>query len=140
MLKKLGVDDILGWHWLENPGHESLVASLQQLYTLGAINNSGNITELGEKMVILPVAPHLASVLIKAQEFNVLEEVIDIVSCLSVDNLLLNPSSEKRDEINALRNDTCTLGTSYGDLIMLKEMFDIFNNIKDPRERKASLV
>ncbi|OUT20549.1 hypothetical protein CAS74_004209 [Pichia kudriavzevii] len=137
MLKKLGVDDILGWHWLENPGHESLVASLQQLYTLGAINNSGNITELGEKMVILPVAPHLASVLIKAQEFNVLEEVIDIVSCLSVDNLLLNPSSEKRDEINALRNDTCTLGTSYGDLIMLKEMFDIFNNIKDPRERKA---
>lgn len=136
MLKKLGVDDILGWHWLENPGKDSLLASLQQLYTLGALNNLGKITEIGEKMVILPVAPHLASVLIKAQEFNVLNDVIDIVSCLSVDNLLLTPSSEKRDEINALRNDTCSLGTSYGDLIMLKELFDIYNTIKENDERK----
>lgn len=136
MLKKLGVDDILGWHWLENPGQQSLVASLQQLYTLGALNNSGKITDLGEKMVILPVAPHLASVLIKAQEYNVLDDVIDIVSCLSVDNLLQTPASEKRDEVNAIRSDTCSLGTSYGDLIMLKELFDIFNSMKNPNEKK----
>jgi ATP-dependent RNA helicase DHR2 len=136
MLKKLGVDDILGWHWLENPGQESLVASLQQLYALGALNNSGSITTIGEQMVTLPVAPHLASVLIKAQEYNVLNEVIDIVSCLSVDNLLMTPPSEKRDEINAMRFETCTLGTSHGDLIMLKELFDIFNTIKEADERK----
>lgn len=136
MLKKLGVDDILGWHWLENPGQDALVASLQQLYSLGALDNAGRITDLGEKMVILPVAPHLASVLIKAQEFNVLNDTIDIVSCLSVDNLLLTPPSEKRDEINASRIDTCPLGTSYGDLIMLKELFDIYNTIKENDERK----
>ncbi|TID30895.1 hypothetical protein CANINC_000487 [Pichia inconspicua] len=136
MLKRLGIDDILGWHWLEHPGQESLVSSLQQLYTLGALNNSGKITDLGEKMVVLPVAPHLASVLIKAQEYNVLDDVIDIVSCLSVDNLMLTPSSEKRDEINAMRNETCTLGSIYGDLIMLKELFDIFKSINDPSERK----
>lgn len=136
MLKKLGVDDILGWHWLENPGQDSLVSSLQQLYALGALDNSGKITNLGEKMVILPVAPHLASVLIKAQEYGTLDEVIDIVSCLSVDNLLLTPSSEKRDEVNELRRDTCSMGSSYGDLIMLKELYDIFNTIKEPDEKK----
>lgn len=136
MLKKLGVDDILGWHWLENPGQDSLIASLQQLYKLNALNNLGNITELGEKMVVLPVAPHLASVLIKAQEFGTSDEVIDIVSCLSVDNLLLTPSSEKRDEVNSLRKDTCTMGSTYGDLIMLKELYDIFNTIKEADERK----
>lgn len=136
MLKKLGVDDILSWHWLENPGQESLVSSLQQLYALGALDNSGNITDLGEKMVILPVAPHLASVLVKAQEYNTLDQVIDIVSCLSVDNLLLTPPSEKRDEINAMRLDVCSLGSQYGDLIMLKELYDIYNTIKEPSERK----
>lgn len=136
MLKRLGIDDILDWHWLEHPGQDSLVTSLQQLYTLEALNNAGKITELGKKMVVLPVAPHLASVLIKAQEYNVLNDVIDIVSCLSVDNLLLTPSSEKRDEINAMRNDTCTLGSAHGDLIMLKELFDIYNTIKDPSEKK----
>ena len=136
MLKKLGVDDILGWHWLENPGQESLVSSLQQLYALGALDNLGNITDLGEKMVVLPVAPHLASVLVKAQEYNTLDQVIDIVSCLSVDNLLLTPPSEKRDEINAMRLDVCSLGSQYGDLIMLKELYDIYNTIKEPGERK----
>lgn len=136
MLKKLGVNDILGWHWLENPGHDSLIASLQQLYSLGALDNSGNITDLGEKMVILPVAPHLAAVLIQAQELNTLNEVIDIVSCLSVDNLLITPSSEKRDDINALRLETCSLGSQFGDLIMLKELFDIFNTIKEANEKK----
>lgn len=136
MLKKLGVDDILGWYWLENPGKESLIASLQQLYALGALNNAGKITELGEKIVTLPVAPHLAAVLIKAQENNVLSDVIDIVSCLSVDNLLMNPPSEKRDEINHYRNDSCPLGTDHGDLIMLKELYDVFNTFKDNDERK----
>lgn len=136
MLKKLGVDDILGWYWLENPGKESLVSSLQQLYSLGALNNSGKITSLGEKIVTLPVAPHLAAVLIKAQENNVLNDVIDIVSCLSVDNLLMNPPSEKRDEINHLRSDSCPLGTNHGDLIMLKELYDIFNTFKENDERK----
>lgn len=136
MLKKLGVDDILGWYWLENPGKESLVSSLQQLYSLGALNNSGKITSLGEKIVTLPVAPHLAAVLIKAQENNVLNDVIDIVSCLSVDNLLMNPPSEKRDEINHLRSDSCPLGTNHGDLIMFKELYDIFNTFKENDERK----
>lgn len=136
MLKKLGVDDILGWHWLENPNQDSLLSSLQQLYALGALDNSGKITTLGEKMVILPVAPHLASVLVKAQEYGVLNQVIDIVSCLSVDNLLLNPPSEKRDEVNSLRLDVCSLGAQYGDLIMLKELYDIYNTIKEASERK----
>lgn len=138
MLKKLGVDDILGWYWLENPGQDSLVAALQQLYSLGALNNAGKITPLGEKMVILPVAPHLAAVLIQAQEFGpkTLSNVIDIVSCLSVDNLILTPPSDKRDEINANRREVCILGSQYGDLIMMKEMFDIYNSIKDHEERK----
>lgn len=138
MLKKLGVDDILGWYWLENPGQDSLISALQQLYSLGALDNSGKITKLGEKMVVLPVAPHLAAVLLQAQEYGpeTLVAVIDIVSCLSVDNLILTPPSDKRDEINANRRETCTLGAQYGDLIMLKELFDIFNGFNDNEERK----
>ncbi|KAG7759378.1 hypothetical protein KL911_000515 [Ogataea haglerorum] len=136
MLKKMGVNDILGWHWLENPGRESLVAALQQLYSLNALNDRGQITELGEKMVVLPVAPHLAAVLIRAHELGCLGPVIDIVACLSVDNLLMSPPSERRDEVNERRKDTCKLGTIYGDLLMLKELFDLYVSLADSTERK----
>lgn len=139
MLKKLGVDDILSWYWLENPGQEALISALQQLFTLGALDTTGKITALGEKMVVLPVAPHLAAVLIQAQEYgpSTLQAVIDIVACLSVDNLILNPSSEKRDEINSKRKEASPMGTQWGDLIMLKELFDTFNNFKNYHESKG---
>lgn len=137
MLKRLKVDNILGWNWLENPGKQSLFAALQQLYSLKALSDSGKITEKGEKMVVLPVAPHLAAVLIQAAEYGVLQTVIDIVSCLSVDNLVLVPSTETRDEINAKRKDTCTLGSRYGDLVMLKELYDIYVSFSDNSERRS---
>lgn len=136
MLKRLGVDDILNWFWLENPGRSALIAALQQLYALNALSDSGKITDLGEQMAVLPVTPHLGAVLIQASKFGVLSTVMDIVACLSVDNLILTPPSEQRDVINAKRRETCTLGDRYGDLVMLKELFNIYNDISSSDERK----
>lgn len=126
MLKKYGVQDIVNWTWFENPGKEAIIMGLQELYQLGALDDSGNITERGAQMSLLPVQPHLSSVLIKASESNCLSEVIDIVSCLSVENLLLNPQPEERDEVNERRLSLCNGGKRYGDLIMMKELFDIY--------------
>ncbi|KAH3661408.1 hypothetical protein OGAPHI_006815 [Ogataea philodendri] len=136
MLKKMGVNDILKWHWLENPGRDSLVAALHQLYSLNALNDRGQITELGQQLVVLPVAPHLAAVLIRASTLGCLGPVIDIVACLSVDNLLMSPPSERRDEVNEQRRETCKLGSIHGDLVMLKELFDLFNSFADIDEKK----
>lgn len=136
MLKRLGVDDILNWSWLENPGKAALVSALKQLYALGAISDSGKITKSGEEMAVLPVAPHLAAVLIQARKFETLNAVIDIVACLSVDNLIFTPAFDKRDEINTKRRELCTLGSRHGDLIMLKELYDTFIGLSDNSERK----
>ncbi|KAK5773800.1 RNA helicase PWA37_003853 [Arxiozyma heterogenica] len=126
MLKKYGVQDIINWTWFENPGKEAIIMGLQELYQLGALDDFGKITKRGEQMSLLPIQPHLSSVLIKASECNCLSEVIDIVSCLSVENLLLNPQPEERDEVNERRLSLCNSGRHYGDLIMLKELFDIY--------------
>ena len=68
----------------------------------------------------------MSSVLIKASESGCLSAVIDIVSCLSVENLLLNPQPEERDEVNERRFTLCNAGKKYGDLVMMKELFDIY--------------
>ncbi|CAI4044753.1 hypothetical protein SKDZ_11G1320 [Saccharomyces kudriavzevii ZP591] len=126
MLKRYGINDLVNWSWFENPGKEAIVMGLQELYELGALDTRGKITKRGEQMALLPLQPHLSSVLIKASEIGCLSQVIDIVSCLSVDNLLLNPSPEERDEVNERRLSLCNAGKRYGDLIMLKELFDIY--------------
>ncbi|ODV81788.1 P-loop containing nucleoside triphosphate hydrolase protein [Suhomyces tanzawaensis NRRL Y-17324] len=128
-LKKLQVDDLLNWSWLEHPGQEAILSALNTLYSLGALNDSGKITSLGYKMAVLPLPPQLSVVLITAMEFGVLNPVIDIVACLSVDNLLLNvggSNGEVRDEVNYKRRQFCPLGCKFGDLIALKEYFNYF--------------
>lgn len=125
-LKKLGVDDLLNWSWLEYSGQDAILSALNTLYTLGALNDSGKVTTLGYKMSILPLPPQLSVVLITAAEFGVLSPVIDIASCLSVDNLITNVTGEARDEINFKRRQHCPLGNIHGDLIALYEYFQAY--------------
>ena len=91
------------------PGQDAILSALNTLYTLGALNDSGKVTTLGYKMSILPLPPQLSVVLITAAEFGVLSPVIDIASCLSVDNLITNVTGEARDEIN-FKKTTLSLG------------------------------
>lgn len=141
-LKKLGVDDLLNWSWLEHPGQGAILSALSTLHSLGALDNSGKITSLGYKMAILPLPPALSAVLISALDYGVLQDVIDIASCLSVDNLILNigGNGELRDEINQKRRQYSPLGNKLGDLIALKEYFSYFqalNNSKNTTELKV---
>lgn len=136
-LKKLDVDDLLNWTWLEHPGQEAILSALNTLYTLGALNEAGKITSLGYKMAVLPLPPRLSVVLIEALQYGVLNEVIDVVSCLSVDNLVLNVyggNGELRDEVNFKRRNYCPLGTKLGDLIALKEYFNYFKELYDHKK------
>lgn len=134
-LKKLGVDDLLNWTWLEHPGHDAIISALGTLHSLGALDNSGNITSLGYKMAILPLPPALSAVLISALDYGVLQDVIDIASCLSVDNLILNigGNGELRDEINQKRRQYSPLGNKLGDLIALKEYLTYFKSLDNAK-------
>lgn len=136
MLKRAGVDDILNWSWLEHPGQDSLISALTQLYQLKALDDQGKITELGIQMAILPLEPQLSAILLNAHKTGCLSQVVDIVSCLSVDNLVMNPASEARDEVNEKRLSLCILGSRHGDLIMLKELFDFYIQFDNSQERQ----
>lgn len=134
-LKKLGVDDLLNWTWLEHPGREAILSALSTLHSLGALDNSGKIVSLGYKMAVLPLPPALSAVLISALDYGVLQHVIDIVSCLSVDNLILNVggNGELRDEINQKRRQYSPLGNKLGDLIALKEYLAYFKSLNSSK-------
>ncbi|SCU85669.1 LADA_0D08900g1_1 [Lachancea dasiensis] len=134
-LKQIGVQDIVNWSWLENPGKEATLLALQELHQLKALNDAGKITRKGEQMALLPLAPHLSCVLLMAQESGCLLPVIDIVSCLSVENLLLNPTPEQRDEINEKRFSIATRGSKFGDLVMMKEFYDAYVSLPTSTEK-----
>lgn len=107
-MKARGVDDIINFPFLDYPSRDALEKALLQLYQLGALTDLGTINETGEKMAKLPLTVSLGRVLIAAAEpeFDCVSEVIDIISCLSVENIFLNlTSEEKKEEAESARRE-----------------------------------
>ncbi|CAD6573789.1 MAG: Putative ATP-dependent RNA helicase dhr2 [Alectoria sarmentosa] len=107
-MKARGVDDIVDFPFLDRPPREALEKALLQLFQLGALTESGAISEIGLQMAKLPLTVTLGRALIAAaeHELDCVAEVIDIISCLSVENVFLNlTSEEKKEEAEVARRE-----------------------------------
>lgn len=49
---------------------------MYQLWVLGALDNMGELTSLGRKMIEFPLDPSLAKMLLMAEEINCTAEVL----------------------------------------------------------------
>ncbi|KAK9240632.1 P-loop containing nucleoside triphosphate hydrolase protein [Lipomyces kononenkoae] len=135
-LKLAGVTDVLGWNWLERPSKAAIMSALMQLYTLKALDDEGKITELGKKMAVLPLPPHLSAVLLDAYQKGIADAVLDIVSCLSIENLIMNPHPDKRDEVNGKRLPFITASGGMGDLVVLRNYVQHYRSLLSSEEKK----
>ncbi|KAJ5206633.1 hypothetical protein N7491_002752 [Penicillium cf. griseofulvum] len=107
-MKARGVDDIVGFPFLTRPPREALEKALLQLLNINALEDDGKISAIGLHIAKLPLTPTLGRVLLAAAEngHECLLDVIDIISCLSVENIFLNTTSEeKKEAAEAARRD-----------------------------------
>ncbi|TPX11418.1 uncharacterized protein E0L32_007837 [Thyridium curvatum] len=102
LIKSLGVKDLLDFDFMDPPPQETITTSLFDLWALGALDNMGELTDLGRSMNFFPMDPSLAKLLITAVEYGCSEEMITIVSMLSVPNVFYRPK-ERQDESDAAR-------------------------------------
>lgn len=112
-LKKLGIDDLVHFDFMDPPGKsdcikiniyhwtssncclnllcapsltkapETLMRALELLNYLAALNDDGDLTELGSMMAEFPLDPQLAKMVIASCEFNCSNEILSITAMLS---------------------------------------------------------
>ena len=89
----VGILDVESFPFPTRPPHQAIVDALAELRRLGAIDETNNLTNIGQKMVVFPLSPRLARVVIEAgmKYPGVLEDVIIAVAWLSVKSPLLYP-------------------------------------------------
>jgi len=75
---------------------------MYQLWVLGALDNTGNLTPLGRKMVEFPLDPPLSKMLIVSEDLGCSAEILTIVSMLSVPTVFFRPK-DKQEESDAAR-------------------------------------
>ncbi|KAM7495784.1 hypothetical protein LguiA_020198 [Lonicera macranthoides] len=87
-LKKLGIDDLVHFDFMDPPAPETLMRALEVLNYLGALDDDGNLTKLGEIMSEFPLDPQMAKMLVVSAEFNCSNEILSISAMLSEVNPL----------------------------------------------------
>jgi ATP-dependent RNA helicase DHX33 len=94
----------LYFDFMDKPPEDAIVAGFEQLKLLGAIDNieSKSLTSLGEQMVKFPLDPRFSKILLSAANYGCLEEVLTVVSLLSVESILLSPPN-KREQAQSVR-------------------------------------
>ncbi|KAJ3151226.1 DEAH-box RNA helicase prp16 [Geranomyces variabilis] len=102
LLKSLGVQNTLEFDFMDPPPQDNILNSMYQLWILGALDNTGDLTKLGRTMVEFPLDPSLSKMLITAEQLGCSAEVLTIVSMLSVPTIFYRPK-ERAEESDAAR-------------------------------------
>ncbi|KAJ7559137.1 hypothetical protein O6H91_04G072000 [Diphasiastrum complanatum] len=82
-LKKLGIDDLVHFDFMDPPAPETLMRALELLNYLAALDDDGNLTKLGELMSEFPLDPQMSKMLVVSPEFNCSNEILSITAMLS---------------------------------------------------------
>ncbi|KAK1942377.1 putative pre-mRNA-splicing factor ATP-dependent RNA helicase mog-5 [Phytophthora citrophthora] len=88
-LKILGIQDVLGFQYLDPPDEDSLLDALKQLYVLGALDATGEATPLGKLMSAFPLEPKLSRAVVESLVLDCSHEMIQVVAMLSVENVFV---------------------------------------------------
>ncbi|XP_050095306.1 ATP-dependent RNA helicase DHX8 isoform X1 [Anopheles aquasalis] len=118
-LKTMGINDLLHFDFMDAPPVESLVMALEQLHSLSALDNEGLLTRLGRRMAEFPLEPNLSKLLIMSVALSCSDEVLTIVSMLSVQNVFYRPkdkqalADQKKAKFNQIEGDHLTLLAVY---------------------------
>uniref|UniRef100_A0A8C1QEJ2 RNA helicase n=1 Tax=Cyprinus carpio TaxID=7962 RepID=A0A8C1QEJ2_CYPCA len=95
-LKKLGIDDLVHFDFMDPPAPETLMRALELLNYLAALNDDGDLTELGSMMAEFPLDPQLAKMVIASCDFNCSNEILSITAMLSVPQCFVRPTEAKK--------------------------------------------
>lgn len=95
-MKKMGIDDLVNFDFVEPPAPETLMRALETLNYLGALDDDGSLTKMGSEMSEFPVDPEMAAMLYHSPEYGCSDDIARICAMMSVQNPFINPSNDQR--------------------------------------------
>ncbi|XP_053203712.1 ATP-dependent RNA helicase DHX33-like [Panonychus citri] len=133
-LAAIGIKDFTKFDFMDKPTVENINKSTELLISLGSItkdeNNLYQITNLGRQMVNFPLDPRLAKILIASSELGCSDEILSVISILSVENVFHIPS-HKKDEAAEVHKK---FRTNEGDHIMLLKLYRAYKSAKGSKD------
>nr|OQO28227.1 hypothetical protein B0A51_07290 [Rachicladosporium sp. CCFEE 5018] len=101
MLKAMGINDLLGFDFMDPPPTNTMLTALEELYALSALDEEGLLTRLGRRMADFPMEPSLAKSLIMSIELGCSDEMLSIVAMISAVQTVFHRPKDKQQQADA---------------------------------------
>ncbi|KAK3670182.1 DEAH-box ATP-dependent RNA helicase prp22 [Recurvomyces mirabilis] len=98
MLKAMGINDLLGFDFMDPPPTNTMLTALEELYALSALDDEGLLTRMGRRVADFPMEPTLAKSLIISVELGCSEEMLSIVAMISAVQTVFHRPKEKQQQ------------------------------------------
>ena len=118
-LKKLGIDDLVHFDFMDPPAPETLMRALELLNYVGALDDEGAMTDTGRLMSEFPLDPQTSKMLVASSQYKCSNEILSITAMLSVPSVFMRPRDAMKaaDEAKArfahIDGDHLTLLNAY---------------------------
>ncbi|GJW53731.1 probable pre-mRNA-splicing factor ATP-dependent RNA helicase DEAH5 [Tanacetum coccineum] len=94
-LKAMGINDLLAFDFMDSPSPQALISALEQLYTLGALDEEGLLTKLGRRMADFPLEPPLSKMLLASVDLGCSDEILTIIAMITTENVFVRPREKQ---------------------------------------------
>ncbi|KAG6696105.1 hypothetical protein I3842_09G130700 [Carya illinoinensis] len=118
-MKAMGINDLLSFDFMDPPSPQALISAMEQLYSLGALDEEGLLTKLGRKMAEFPLEPPLSKMLLASVDLGCSDEILTIIAMIQTGNIFYRPrekqaqADQKRAKFFQPEGDHLTLLTVY---------------------------
>jgi len=126
-MKKLGIDDLIHFDFVDPPSPEVLMRALEILNYLAAINDDGDLTELGSMMAEFPLDPQLSKMVIASCEYSCSNEILSTCAMLTVPQVFVRPAETRR----AADESKIQFAHMDGDHLTLLNVYHAFKQNRD---------
>nr|XP_019945443.1 PREDICTED: putative pre-mRNA-splicing factor ATP-dependent RNA helicase DHX32 [Paralichthys olivaceus] len=98
LLKRMEIAGLGHCDFIDRPDPGGLMQALEELDYLAALDNDGNLSEMGIIMSELSLKPQMAKTLLASCEFDCVREVVIIAAMLTAPSCFLVPSADLKPE------------------------------------------
>jgi pre-mRNA-splicing factor ATP-dependent RNA helicase DHX15/PRP43 len=133
-LKKLGIDDLVHFDFMDPPAPETLMRALEQLNFLGCLDDNGDITDDGERVSEFPLEPQLGKMMVASVKYQCSQEICSLAALLSVPLVFMRPRDKQREADDSKKNFT----HMDGDHLTLLNAFHAYKQFESSPDSGAS--
>ncbi len=129
MMKNIGIENVEDFDFIDPPEKQAFLSAIKTLKNLGALDETGKMTKIGEIMSDLPLEPHLGRMVLEAQNHGCVQEIATIAAFLNGRSVFMRPK-DKEDEAEQIQSQ---FKDSESDFMSLLNVWNSYaqNGFKD---------